>query len=339
MPGAAQLLADGGHRYVYGLGQAPLEQIATATGDVDYLHTDLLGSVRTTTNATGAVTSDADYDTYGRTIDAGSALASAVTRFGYAGQYTDPTGYLYLRNRYYEPSTAQFISVDPLLQSTGDPYGYTAGNPLQFTDPLGLTWWKPTTWTASTWDNISIGLTVAAVIVSATGVGAPVGAALFGLSKAANAGSMVGNYQDGNCLAAAMGVLGFIPGGGTVAGKVATHAVEEGVETAAKQAVKHEAGVAAEAEAGSIRAVNPLGGGMNCVNCSVATDATLGGSLASALLSGPKPISVLESLYGGSFKPVSGQAEIEGILADAGNGARGIVYGSRGSEVGTCSMA
>lgn len=91
---------------------------------------------------------------------------------------------------------------------------------------------------------------------------------------------------------------------------------------------------AAEVEAGSIRAVNPLGGGMNCVNCSVATDATLGGSPASALLSGPKPISVLERLYGGSFKPVSGQAEIEGILADAGNGARGIVYGSRGSQVG-----
>ena len=39
------------------------------------------------------------------------------------------------------------------------------------------------------------------MIVSATGVGAPVGAALFGLSMAANAGAMVRNYNDGNCLA------------------------------------------------------------------------------------------------------------------------------------------
>jgi len=73
---------------------------------------------------------------------------------------------------------------------------------------------------------------------------------------------------------------------------------------------------------------------MNCVNCAVATDATLGGSPASALLSGPKPISALEKAYGGAFKPVSGQAEIEGFLAGAGNGARGIVYGSRSGGVG-----
>ena len=86
--------------------------------------------------------------------------------------------------------------------------------------------------------------------------------------------------------------------------------------------------------AGSIRAVNPLGGGMNCVNCAVATDATLAGSPASAPLSGPKPISVLEQIYGGFFKPVSGQAEIAGLLTEAGNGARGIVYGSRSGGVG-----
>lgn len=92
-------------------------------------------------------------------------------------------------------------------------------------------------------------------------------------------------------------------------------------------------GVAANT-AGSIRGVNPLGGGMNCVNCAVATDATLAGSPASALLSGPKPISVLERIYGGSFKPVSGQTEIAGILSEAGNGARGIVYGSRSGGVG-----
>ena len=138
-----QLLTDAGHTYVYGLSAAPLEQIDTA-GAVDYLHTDLLGSVRTTSDATGAVTSDADYDTYGLPQTGIGTATATVTRFGYAGEYTDPTGYLYLRNRYYDPTSAQFLTVDPLIQATGDPYGYTAGNPLQFTDPLGLTWWKPT---------------------------------------------------------------------------------------------------------------------------------------------------------------------------------------------------
>jgi RHS repeat-associated protein len=98
--------------------------------------------------------------------------------------------------------------------------------------------------------------------------------------------------------------------------------------------VDTQAAAANSAEAGSIRGVNPLGGNMNCVNCAVATDSTLAGNPASALLSGPKPISVLEDLYGGSFVRVAGSSEIEGTLANAGNGARGIVYASRADGVG-----
>ena len=106
---------------------------------MDYLHADTLGSVRTT-DATGAVTSDADYDPYGRPEAPTSDPTSQVTRFGYAGEYTDPTGYLYLRARYYDPESAQFLTRDPLEATTGNPYGYTDGNPLQYTDPLGLDW-------------------------------------------------------------------------------------------------------------------------------------------------------------------------------------------------------
>jgi len=108
---------------------------------VDYLHGDLIGSIRTTTNAAGEVTADSDYDAYGTPIDhADSPAISEITRFGYAGEYTDRTGHLYLRNRYYDPTTAQFLTLDPALQTTGDPYAYTGGNPLQYTDPLGLDW-------------------------------------------------------------------------------------------------------------------------------------------------------------------------------------------------------
>jgi RHS repeat-associated protein len=55
------------------------------------------------------------------------------------GQVVDPeTGLLYLQNRYYDPSTAQFISVDPLVGLTHSPYGYVYDNPLNATDPTGL---------------------------------------------------------------------------------------------------------------------------------------------------------------------------------------------------------
>jgi hypothetical protein len=41
------------------------------------------------------------------------------------------------------------------------------------------------------------------------------------------------------------------------------------------------------------------------------------------------PLSVAEQHFGGTFKPVTGQAEVEQLLKDAGPGARGIVYGAR----------
>ena len=41
-------------------------------------------------------------------------------------------------DRYYDPSTEQFLSVDPDLAETGQPYAFTADDPLNSTDPLGL---------------------------------------------------------------------------------------------------------------------------------------------------------------------------------------------------------
>jgi len=40
--------------------------------------------------------------------------------------------------RYYDPSTGQFLSVDPLVDLTGQPYAYTGGDPVNATDPSGL---------------------------------------------------------------------------------------------------------------------------------------------------------------------------------------------------------
>jgi hypothetical protein len=41
-------------------------------------------------------------------------------------------------NRYYDPVTGQFISVDPNVIATGAPYAYVADNPINAVDPLGL---------------------------------------------------------------------------------------------------------------------------------------------------------------------------------------------------------
>lgn len=50
------------------------------------------------------------------------------------------SGPYYLRARYYDPGTAQFLSRDPLVSKTMSPYAYVAGNPLNRTDPSGQGW-------------------------------------------------------------------------------------------------------------------------------------------------------------------------------------------------------
>jgi RHS repeat-associated protein len=41
--------------------------------------------------------------------------------------------------RYYDPSTGQFLTVDPKVATTLSPYGYAKGDPLNASDPGGLT--------------------------------------------------------------------------------------------------------------------------------------------------------------------------------------------------------
>jgi RHS repeat-associated protein len=130
------LLMDAANAYIYTTGTAPAEQVDLATGAVTYLVTDYLGSVRGTVNAAGALTGTTSYDAWGNPETPGGLTATSP--FGYGGGYTDPTGLIYLINRYYDPVTGQFTSVDPDVADTLQPYAYAAGNPVSATDPNGL---------------------------------------------------------------------------------------------------------------------------------------------------------------------------------------------------------
>lgn len=44
----------------------------------------------------------------------------------------------YSVRRYYDPSTGQFISVDPAVDQTEAPYAYVDGDPVNLLDPRGL---------------------------------------------------------------------------------------------------------------------------------------------------------------------------------------------------------
>jgi len=47
-------------------------------------------------------------------------------------------GVVFLNNRYHDPVLGHFVSVDPLVGKTGQPYLYANGNPSTMSDPSGL---------------------------------------------------------------------------------------------------------------------------------------------------------------------------------------------------------
>ena len=130
-----KILVDGATSYIYGPRGLPLEQI-TNSGTVTWYHHDRLGSTRPLTNSAGAVVGTFTYSPYGVLI---ASTGTSSTPLGYAGEYMDnESDYLYLINRYYDPATGEFLSVDPLQSTTLAKYVYVDDDPLNGADPYGL---------------------------------------------------------------------------------------------------------------------------------------------------------------------------------------------------------
>ncbi len=155
------ILTNGSYSFMYGPGRLPVEQINNTTGTVTYLHHDQQGSTRLLTGSTGTVTGKCTYSAYGTPTCEGTA----TTPLGFDGQYTSSdTGLIYMRARTYDPATAQFLTRDPWVAITGEPYSYVGDNPLTFADPTGR---------CGVW---CVGGIVLGGVALATGVGEVVGA-------------------------------------------------------------------------------------------------------------------------------------------------------------------
>jgi len=135
------LVQDGAARYIDGPDGLPVEMISGTT--TLYFLRDQLGSTRGVLSSAGALIASYAYDAYGN-LKLRQGIIKAVraplyTPFLYAGQYTDAeTGFQYLQARYYDPATSQFLTVDPQVDQTKQPYAYTGSNPVNGTDPTGL---------------------------------------------------------------------------------------------------------------------------------------------------------------------------------------------------------
>jgi RHS repeat-associated protein len=123
-------------RYVFGPGiDEPLvAYLVTSTGTSrTWLQADERGSIVRLTDDTGTPNAAfGKYDEYG--------VGTGLSRFHYTGQYWLGDGNLhYYRARVYDPRLGRFLQPDPIGYEGGmNLYAYVGGDPVNFTDPLGL---------------------------------------------------------------------------------------------------------------------------------------------------------------------------------------------------------
>ena len=111
---------------------------AAAQSTVEYIHTDLLGSIAVVTDATANVIERREHEPYGAQL-----TPTVQDGPGYTGHVQDAaTGLVYMQQRYYDPGIGRFLSVDPVTANSGtganfNRYWYANNNPYRFVDPDG----------------------------------------------------------------------------------------------------------------------------------------------------------------------------------------------------------
>ena len=133
--GLTQVLADGQATFSYGLGRIAQHGPAGA----QYFLGDALASVRQLTDQARQLALAQAYEPFGDPL---LAAGHDGTPYGYTGEWTDATGLVHLRARYYQPTVGRFFQPDPWsgnawLPKTLNSYFYSGNNPINYLDPSG----------------------------------------------------------------------------------------------------------------------------------------------------------------------------------------------------------
>jgi RHS repeat-associated protein len=160
--------------FIYGPENLPIEEVFGLNSI--YLHHDQQGSTRLLTYwQHGEIVGWRNYGPFGNTLEA----AGDPMPLAYNGQFTDTeTGLIWLNARKYDPNTAQFMSIDPMLESTNEPYTYVQNNPLNATDLSGLC----SSSGPLSWECAKAKMSVAAASLALVSSGAAGAAILLGLA-------------------------------------------------------------------------------------------------------------------------------------------------------------
>jgi RHS repeat-associated protein len=128
------VLSDGTTDYIYGPGSTPVEQVSLASSTPTFMTYVASGASWLITTVAGQEIAFYGYDAFGN-----MTFGTPGSSFGFAGEYTDSTtGFSNLRARWYTPQTGTFLTVDPAVMQTDEPYEYASDDPVNEEDPLGL---------------------------------------------------------------------------------------------------------------------------------------------------------------------------------------------------------
>jgi RHS repeat-associated protein len=108
-----------------------------------YYEPDGIGSTDALTDQSQTVVDRWAYQAFGATTQTVGTDATPFLWVGRQGYVSEPSIELYLLGsgmRFFDPATAQFLSVDPIGFAAGDQNTrrYASNNPLSLTDPSGL---------------------------------------------------------------------------------------------------------------------------------------------------------------------------------------------------------
>lgn len=107
----------------------------TSETEPEYFTTDILGSVRSVTDASGKFQNNYSYDAFGYIV---SGELSESSDFGYLSKQLDTTSSFYNYGfRDYSPQNSRFTTTDPIRDGTNW-FQYCNGDPVNFVDVNGL---------------------------------------------------------------------------------------------------------------------------------------------------------------------------------------------------------
>jgi len=107
------------------------------SGASSFYHFDALGSTDRLTGADQGVTDSYTYYAFGEERASSGTTTNPYRYVGRLGYYRNGSDLVYLRARYYAPTTGRFVSRDPIVSATRR-YRYTSNTPTTRMDPSGL---------------------------------------------------------------------------------------------------------------------------------------------------------------------------------------------------------